>query len=111
MTRRQQLAQAAAEANARAQRTAETRCGLCERAVQHTSRHHLVPREEGGRYGDTVDLCQPCHSSVHRFLSNRALARQYASVEALRDAEELQTYLRWIRKQRVERISNRRGRR
>jgi hypothetical protein len=28
----------------------------------------------------------------------------------LREAEELQTYLGWIRKQRVERISNRRGR-
>ena len=86
------------------------RCGLCEREVQATSRHHLVPREEGGKYGSTVELCQPCHSSVHRFLSNRDLARQYASVETLRAAEELQTYLRWIRKQRVERISNRRGR-
>lgn len=109
MTRRQQLAQAAAEATARAQRAAETRCGLCERAVQHTSRHHLVPREEGGRYGDTVDLCQPCHSSVHRFLTNRALARQYHTVEALRAADELQGYLSWIRKNKVEKIRNRRG--
>jgi hypothetical protein len=77
--------------------------------VQSTSRHHLVPREEGGRHGPVVDLCQPCHSSVHRFLSNRQLASRYATVEALRTAEELQHYLRWIRKQRVERISNRRG--
>ncbi len=84
-------------------------CGLCEREVQSTSRHHLVPREEGGRHGPTVELCQPCHSSVHRFLSNRDLARRYPSVEALRGAEELQTYLRWIRRQRVERIVNRRG--
>ena len=90
---------------------AELRCGLCERAVQATSRHHLVPREEGGKHGPVVDLCQPCHSSVHRFLSNRDLARRYPSVEALREAEELQTYLHWIRRQRVERISNRRGRR
>ena len=88
-----------------------TYCGLCERPVQHTTRHHLVPREEGGRYGPVVDLCQPCHSSVHRFLSNRALARQYNTVEALREAEELRTYLSWIRRQRVERISNRRARR
>jgi 5-methylcytosine-specific restriction protein A len=109
MLRRRQAAQAAAEATARAQRAADTRCGLCERAVQHTSRHHLVPREEGGRYGDTVDLCQPCHSSVHRFLTNRELARQYATVEALRAAQELQGYLDWIRKSRVEKISNRRG--
>lgn len=82
-------------------------CGLCEREVQATSRHHLVPREEGGKHGPTVALCQPCHSSVHRFLSNRDLARRYPSVEALREAEELQTYLRWIRQQRVERIVNR----
>jgi 5-methylcytosine-specific restriction protein A len=109
VTRRQQLAQAAVEAAARAQRPADTRCGLCERAVQHTSRHHLVPREEGGRYGETVDLCQPCHSSVHRFLTNRALAQQYHTIEALRAAQELQGYLSWIRKKRVEKISNRRG--
>ena len=107
--RRRQLAQAAAEATARAQRAAETRCGLCERLVQHTSRHHWVPREEGGRYGDVVDLCQPCHSSVHRFLTNKELARQYSTVEALREAEGLQSYLGWIRKNKVEKIRNRRG--
>ncbi|WP_375417383.1 HNH endonuclease [uncultured Hymenobacter sp.] len=88
---------------------APPRCGLCEREVQSTSRHHLVPREEGGRHGPVVDLCQPCHSSVHRFLSNRDLARRYPTVEALRGAEELQTYLHWIRRQKVERIRNRRG--
>lgn len=109
MTRRQQLAQAAAEATARAQASHDTRCGLCERAVQQTSRHHLVPREEGGRHGETVDLCQPCHSSVHRFLTNRALARHYHTVEALRGAEELQGYLSWIRKNKLEKIRNRRG--
>ncbi|GAB3334064.1 hypothetical protein GCM10027511_42700 [Hymenobacter humi] len=79
--------------------------------MQSTSRHHLVPREEGGKYGPTVELCQPCHSSVHRFLSNRELARLYPTVELLRSAEELQTYLHWIRRQRIERIANRRGRR
>lgn len=109
MTRRQQLAQAAAEAATRAQRALPTQCGLCERPVQQTSRHHLVPREEGGRYGDTVDLCQPCHSSVHRFLTNRDLARQYHTVEALRAAPELQGYLSWIRKNKVEKIRNRRA--
>ena len=109
MRRRQQRDQAAAEAAARARQAAENRCGLCEREVQQTTRHHLVPREEGGRYSDTVNLCQPCHSSVHRFLSNRDLARRYATVEALREAEELQGYLGWIRKNKVEKIRNRRG--
>ena len=111
MRNQQKLAQAKAEAAERAQRPGPSCCGLCERPVQHTTRHHLVPREEGGRYGQTVDLCQPCHSSVHRFLSNRALARQFHSVAALRQAEELQAYLNWIKKHQVEKISNRRGRR
>ncbi|OON68896.1 restriction endonuclease [Hymenobacter sp. CRA2] len=89
----------------------ETRCQLCEREVQFTSRHHLVPREEGGRYGPTVDLCQPCHSSVHLLLTNKELARRYHSVESLQQAEELQKYLHWIRRSRVERLTNRRRRR
>lgn len=87
------------------------RCALCEREVQRTSRHHLVPREEGGRHGPTADLCQPCHSTVHLLLDNKALARRYASIEQLRTAEELQKYLHWIRRSRVERISNRRAER
>ncbi len=109
MRRRQQRQQAAAEATIRARAGAGSGCALCQRAVQHTSRHHLVPREEGGRYGETVDLCQPCHSSVHRFLTNRELARQYPTVESLRAAEPLQGYLSWIRKNKVEKIRNRRG--
>lgn len=105
MSRRSKLPPAAPAA------AAETRCQLCERLVQQTSRHHLVPREEGGRYGPTVDLCQPCHSSVHLLLTNRQLARQYHTVQELQRAEELQKYLHWIRRSRVERISNRRRRR
>jgi len=109
MRRRQQLQHAIAEATARAQASAATQCSLCERAVQHTSRHHLVPREEGGRYGAVVELCQPCHSSVHRFLTNRELARLYPTLDALRAAAPLQEYLAWIRKSRVEKIRNYRG--
>ncbi|GAB3227057.1 HNH nuclease-like protein HlpB [Hymenobacter seoulensis] len=71
----------------------------------------MVPREEGGRFGPTVELCQPCHSTIHLLLSNRDLARRYNSVEALREAEELQKYLHWVRRSRVERISNRRVKR
>jgi 5-methylcytosine-specific restriction protein A len=89
---------------------ASPKCELCEREVSQVSRHHLIPKEEGGRHGPTVALCQPCHSTVHLLLSNRELARQYATVEALRAAAELQKYLHWVRRSRVERISNRRPR-
>jgi len=86
-------------------------CELCGREVQELSRHHLVPREEGGRYGPTAELCQPCHSTLHLVFDNRELAILYNSVEALQKAEPLQKYLSWVRTKRLSRISNRRGRR
>jgi len=93
-----------------AKRQEETVCELCGREVQLLSRHHLVPREEGGRYGATADLCQPCHSTVHLTFSNRDLATLYHTIPALQAAEALQKYLKWVRNKRVMRISNRRGR-
>ncbi|WP_114779074.1 HNH endonuclease [Botryobacter ruber] len=88
----------------------ELRCELCGREVQSLSRHHLVPREEGGRYGATAELCQPCHSTLHLTFSNRELATLYNNIEALQQAESLQKYLKWVKDKRIERIANRRGR-
>ncbi|MEJ8801633.1 HNH endonuclease [Pontibacter sp. H249] len=93
-----------------AKKELELVCELCRREVQSLSRHHLVPREEGGRYGATAELCQPCHSTIHLTISNQELAQQYNSIEALQTAEPLQKYLKWVKNRPIERISNRRGR-
>ncbi len=85
-------------------------CELCGRDVSALSRHHLVPREEGGRYGATAELCQPCHSTLHLTFNNKELALFYNSIPALQLAEPLQKYLKWVKTKRLERISNRRGR-
>lgn len=94
-----------------AKKQQELVCALCGRVVLYLTRHHLVPREEGGRYGATAELCQPCHSTLHLTFSNRDLATTYNSIPALQEAEALQKYLRWVRNKRLERIANRRGRR
>jgi hypothetical protein len=94
-----------------AKKQEELVCELCGREVQILSRHHLVPREEGGRYGATAELCQPCHSTIHLTFTNRDLAVQYNSIPALQQAEPLQKYLKWVRNKRIQRISNRRSRR
>ncbi|RDC65191.1 HNH endonuclease [Adhaeribacter pallidiroseus] len=86
-------------------------CELCNRQVDAVTRHHLLPKQEGGRYSETVDLCQPCHSTIHRTFTNRELARGFASVQALQQAEPLQKYLNWIKnKSNIIRIANRRRR-
>ena len=72
-------------------------CALCDREVGHLSRHHLIPRSEGGT--ETVDLCRTCHKTLHSFFTNRTLAKQLHTLEALRQNIEVQRYLAWVRKQ------------
>lgn len=86
-------------------------CALCQRKVSTVTWHHLVPKEEGGRYSETVPLCQPCHSTIHNTFTNKELKSQYHSIEILQSAERLQTYLQWIRNTRLERITNKGKRR
>ena len=79
-------------------------CELCEREVVRTSKHHLLPKQKGGRHTPTVDLCQPCHSTIHHTFTNAELAWRFTTLESLRNAEQMLAYLVWIRKRRVERL-------
>ncbi|HVF92328.1 MAG TPA: HNH endonuclease [Blastocatellia bacterium] len=72
-------------------------CALCERRVRRITKHHLIPKSEGGTR--TVDLCLTCHKTLHSFFTNRALATQLRSIEALRRDPKVRKYLSWIRKQ------------
>ncbi|HEX8183860.1 MAG TPA: hypothetical protein VF747_03890 [Blastocatellia bacterium] len=73
-------------------------CALCEREVARTSKHHLTPKSEGGT--ETVDLCVACHKTLHKFFTNRTLAKELNTIDALRQTPEVQRYLAWVRKQR-----------
>ena len=78
-------------------------CSLCQRLVppELITLHHLTPREKGGKAEHRVPLCKPCHKQLHAIFSNKQLAQRYDSIESLRAAPELQTYLAWIRKQKA----------
>ncbi len=78
-------------------------CALCQREVKQVTRHHLVPKSEGGR--ETVDLCAACHKTLHAFFTNRTLSIELSTIESLRRQPELQAYLRWVRKQADRRIT------
>lgn len=86
-------------------------CCLCERKVSFVSKHHLLPKQKGGKHTETVDLCQPCHSTIHLTFSNQELARSFRTISDLKQAQPLQKYLDWIRHKNIGRISNRRGKR
>lgn len=87
------------------------RCALCQREVSHITRHHLIPRSEGGT--EVVDLCVPCHKTLHSFFSNRTLLNELHTVESLRQEPEIARYLEWVRKQpdRTIRVARRKDKR
>lgn len=72
-------------------------CALCDRWIPPAQRdlHHLVPKSKGGR--QTAPLHRICHRQIHALLTEAELARQYASVEALRQHAELRVFLDWVR--------------
>ena len=81
------------------------RCGLCGRVGVRTTRHHLVPRSREKRAGvkrsdpdkAVVDLCQPCHRTLHALLSTKELYQTYNSVDALLKHPEVRRLVKWVR--------------
>jgi hypothetical protein len=80
-------------------------CELCRRQVPSRliTQHHLKPKAEGGRHAHKTPLCKPCHKQVHATFSNKELAKLYADMDALRGAESLQPFPKWIAKQKPDR--------
>jgi hypothetical protein len=76
-------------------------CPLCLRPIPPgvpQSRHHLVPKLRGGKGGETVLLNHVCHKTIHKTLSETELARNYATVEALRAHPDLRRFFDWVGK-------------
>jgi 5-methylcytosine-specific restriction endonuclease McrA len=75
----------------------ETVCPLCERPIPRDEQdlHHLVPKSHGG--GRTVALHRICHRQIHALFTETELARDYASVERLKQHHELARFIRWVR--------------
>ena len=77
----------------------EKRCELCERSDIKLTKHHLIPREEGGTEKDIVMICSDCHRQIHTSYSNQELALLLFSIEALKSDEKLKKFIRFIKKQ------------
>lgn len=74
-------------------------CELCERDGLELTEHHLTPKEEGGAFLPTSNLCIPCHKQIHALYTNQELASRLYTIELLHKDERISKYLKWIRKQ------------
>ncbi|MHA7850612.1 HNH endonuclease [Roseovarius sp.] len=74
-------------------------CPLCERPIPPEAKqslHHLIPKLKGGKGGPTVLLHQICHNEIHATLSEAELARDHATIEALRAHPRLRRFIAWV---------------
>lgn len=74
-------------------------CPLCGREIvpgPSADEHHLVPRSEGGQ--DKTLVHRICHRKIHATFSEKELARDYATWEALRAHPEIQAFVKWVSK-------------
>jgi hypothetical protein len=70
-------------------------CFLCGRALgRRIEWHHPIPKSRGGR--GTVPVHPVCHRAIHQALDNKALARDFASADALRAHPELARFIAWV---------------
>ncbi len=89
---------------------AQGTCELCGRSVRRIERHHLIPRtrhknRRNQRDFDRQDvrerialLCHPCHKTVHAVLTEKELAREYNTLDALADHPQVARFVAWVRK-------------
>ena len=87
-------------------------CELCERAVEKTSRHHLIPRTlhsnkwfkknfSREERETTVDLCRKCHRQIHRLIPEKEMGRHFNTLEKLRTHKQISHFLKWLRKKKL----------
>ena len=79
-------------------------CPICGRVLgeRHISKHHLIPKSRGGTHGPTVDLHHICHQKIHSLFTEKELAENYSTVEKIRAHEDVQKFVKWVRKKAPE---------
>jgi hypothetical protein len=82
-------------------------CPLCARplvAGRSVDEHHLVPKSQGGRQTYTVHRI--CHRKIHATLSEKELAREFATWAALQAHPEIASFVAWVQKKTPEYYDN-----
>lgn len=87
----------------------EQNCELCERSLTLTE-HHLIPREMHNkswckkkftleeRKNNKINICHDCHDAIHRFVDNKTLAKEYNTLDKLKNHDKIIAFINWVSK-------------
>ena len=82
----------------------EDNCPLCGRELipgPTIDEHHLIPRSVK-KNDNTITLHKVCHQKIHATFTEKELGLIYNTIEALREHEEIQKFVKWVRKKHPE---------
>ncbi|APA08973.1 hypothetical protein sscle_04g037430 [Sclerotinia sclerotiorum 1980 UF-70] len=82
-------------------------CELCNRDWIPLTYHHLIPKfvhakvlKRGWHTEEELNnvawICRACHSFVHRVAGHEELAREFYTVELLREREDVARFVEWV---------------
>ena len=74
-------------------------CALCKGEGTQLTKHHLLPREEGGTVEHIELLCEACHKQIHALYTNKELGVRLNTLEKLKEDSKIKKYIRFIKKQ------------
>lgn len=82
-------------------------CPVCGRLLipgKSVNAHHLIPKLKGGK--DAYPVHKVCHAKIHATWDESQLRDEYNTWEKIREAPEMQTFIRWVRKKDPEYYSS-----
>ncbi|MCG8326165.1 MAG: HNH endonuclease [Chitinophagales bacterium] len=78
-------------------------CLICERKLgtQNVSKHHLIPKSQGGKNTKTILIHNICHQKIHSVFSEKELEREFNTVEKIKNSEEMIKFIKWVSKKDI----------
>jgi hypothetical protein len=81
-------------------------CPVCGRPLvpgRSVSEHHLIPKLKGGTNKEPVH--RVCHDKIHATWDENQLRDEYNTWEKIRNAPEMESFIKWVRKKSAEFVS------
>lgn len=75
-------------------------CPICRRnlGTKNISKHHLLPKSQGGKHSETILIHNICHQKIHSLFTAKDLKANFDTVEKLTANEQMQKFIKWVAK-------------